>query len=158
MSSSSGVRVSPEVNEEFEKLKNGSLSFIICNLVKRFQEIVVEKSCTQTDWEDFLAELPETECRWVIYDIHAVTEEGAKNKIALISWSPNAANIKASSPTKKHYLNIKLTVNQPKMLFASSQDALKRALDGIEAELTCTDKVEVDHNVVLDKLFRISRH
>jgi cofilin len=57
------VGVSPNVNEEFQKLKDRSLSFIICNLNKELKEIVVEKSSTNTDWGDFLAELPETEVR-----------------------------------------------------------------------------------------------
>lgn len=57
------VEVSPDVNEEFQKLKDHSLTFIICNLNKELKEIVVEKSGTESDWDGFVAELPETEVR-----------------------------------------------------------------------------------------------
>jgi cofilin len=57
------IGVSPQVNQEFQKLKKGSLPFIICNLSKDNSEIIVEKAGTEPDWDDFLAELPETEVR-----------------------------------------------------------------------------------------------
>jgi cofilin len=57
------IGVSPQVNQEFQKLKKGSLSFIICNLSKDNLEIIVEKADTRTDWDDFQAELPDTEVR-----------------------------------------------------------------------------------------------
>lgn len=51
------------MNDELKKLKKGSLSFIICTLNPNFTEIIVEKTGTETDWDDFQTKLPETEVR-----------------------------------------------------------------------------------------------
>ncbi|KAH6959033.1 hypothetical protein DER45DRAFT_564963 [Fusarium avenaceum] len=74
----SSIKVSPNVSEEYQKLKHHSLKFIIFNLSKDLSEIVVEESGTTTDWDDFHAKLPETECRWAVYDFAYERENGAK--------------------------------------------------------------------------------
>ncbi|KAH7239038.1 hypothetical protein BKA59DRAFT_483760 [Fusarium tricinctum] len=130
----SRVGVSPNVNEEFQKLKDRSLTFIICNLNKELKEIVVEKSSTNTDWGDFLAELPETECRWAIYDFAFEKDDGKRNKIVFISWSPDSAEIKQ------------------KMIFSSSKAVLRRDLTGIASEIQATDLAEISYETVLKKV------
>lgn len=57
------IKVSPNVSEEYQKLKHHSLTFIIFNLSKDLSEIIVEESGTGTDWDDFQTKLPETEVR-----------------------------------------------------------------------------------------------
>jgi hypothetical protein len=68
------------------------------------------------------------------------------------------ATVRASFLTKRHYLNIELTVNQPKMMFASSRNALRRELVGIGAEIEATEVSEVAWEVVLDKVTRSPGH
>ncbi|CAJ0548854.1 Ff.00g024670.m01.CDS01 [Fusarium sp. VM40] len=129
------VEVSPDVNEEFQKLKDHSLTFIICNLNKELKEIVVEKSGTESDWDGFVAELPETECRWAIYDFSFEEEGGGKrNKIVFISWTPDSAKIKQ------------------KMIFTSSKAVLRRGLVGIASEIQATERSEVSYQSVIEKV------
>ena len=61
--------------------------YIIFNLSKDFSEIVVDKTSSDADYDTFLADLPENECRWAIYDFEFEKEGGGKrNKIIFISW------------------------------------------------------------------------
>ncbi|KAK0191243.1 actin depolymerizing factor [Armillaria mellea] len=107
---SSGIGVSPECLEKYQELKLGKKTKYI--------------SLQLTD--DFVADLPETECRWAIYDFEFEKEgAGKRNKICFFSWSPDDAKIK------------------DKMLFASSKDALRRAFVGIAVEIQGTDFSEV---------------
>jgi len=95
------------------------------------------KTATELDYDEFLKELPENECRWAIYDFEFEKEGGGRrNKITFISWSPDDAKIKQ------------------KMLFASSRDALKRALTGVAVEIQGSDYSEVSHAAVLEKANR----
>lgn len=45
---------------------------------------------------------------------------------------------------------------KPKMLYASSKDALRKKLDGIYTEIQCTDLSEVSYETVLDKVTRMT--
>ncbi|KAF5317553.1 hypothetical protein D9619_013164 [Psilocybe cf. subviscida] len=134
----SGVAVNPDCLKEYQALKLGKThKYIIFTLNKGLTEIVVEKTSTEKDYDKFLEDLPEAECRWVAYDFEFEKEgAGKRNKIVFLSWSPDDAKIKQ------------------KMVFASSRDALKRALDGVAIELQGTDFSEVAYEAVLDKANR----
>lgn len=61
--------------------------YIIFNLNKDNTEIIVEKTSTEKDYDTFVEELSETECRWVVYDFEFEKEGGGKrNKIIFFSW------------------------------------------------------------------------
>ncbi|KAG6850336.1 hypothetical protein H0H93_014609 [Arthromyces matolae] len=134
----SGVGVNPKCLEEYQQLKlKKTHKYIVFALSKDLTEIVVEKTSSSDVYDDFTADLPETECRWAIYDFEFEKEEGGKrNKIVFVSWSPDDAKIKQ------------------KMLFASSKDALRRSLVGIAVEIQGTDYSEVAYESVLDKANR----
>ncbi|KAH9179201.1 actin depolymerizing factor, partial [Lactarius sanguifluus] len=124
---SSGVGVNPECLEAFQKLKLGKkLKYIIFTLNKDKTEIVVEKESIAGDYEDFTEDLPGTECRWAVYDLEFDTEDGKRNKLVFVSWSPDTAKIK------------------DKMVAASSREAIRRALVGIHVEIQATEFSEVD--------------
>ncbi|PWN18746.1 putative COF1-cofilin [Microstroma glucosiphilum] len=135
---SSGVAVSQECLEAFQSLKLGKkLKFIIYTLSADNREIVVAKTSTSTNYDDFLAELPAAECRYAIYDFeYEKGGDGKRSKICFYTWSPDDSKIKS------------------KMLFASSKDALRKALVGISAEIQGTDFSEVDYTTVLEKVSR----
>ncbi|KAF7299651.1 Actin depolymerizing factor [Mycena chlorophos] len=132
---SSGVAVNPDCLEQFTSLKlKKAFKYIVFTLNKENTEIVVEKTSTSQEYEDFIKDLPETECRWAIYDLEFEKEDGGKrNKIVFFSWSPDDAKIKA------------------KMVAASSKDALRRSLVGIAVEIQGTDYSEIAYEAVLDK-------
>jgi len=137
---SSGVAVDNACLSEYQALKLGHKhKYIIYNLNKENTEVIVQKTSTATDYDDFLADLPETECRWAVYDFEYELEGGKRNKLVFYSWSPDTAKIKQ------------------KMLFASSKDALRRSLVGIASEIQATDPSEVDYEYVLDKITRTTR-
>ncbi|KAK7690273.1 cofilin [Cerrena zonata] len=134
---SSGVGVAQSVLDTFQELKIGKKhKYIIFGLSADNTEIVVSKTNTDTNYETFLAELPENECRWAIYDLEYNKGEGIRNKLLFITWSPDDAKIKQ------------------KMLFASSKEALRRSLVGIATEIQGTDYSEVAYESVLEKATR----
>ncbi|KAJ8472447.1 hypothetical protein ONZ51_g8504 [Trametes cubensis] len=135
----SGVGVNPECLQAYQELKLGKKTkYIIFTLSKDNTEIIVEKKSPPTStYDEFLADLPEGECRWAVYDFDFEKEDGGKrSKITFYSWSPDDSKVKQ------------------KMLFASSKDALRRSLVGIAAEIQGTDFSEVAHESVLDKVSR----
>jgi len=135
----SGVSVNQECLEKYQELKLGKKhKYVLFNLNKDNTEIVVEKSSSSVDYDEFLNDLPETECRWAVYDFQFEKEDGGKrNKLVFVSWSPDTAKIKQ------------------KMIFASSRDAIRRSLVGIAVEIQGTDLSEVAHEAVLDKANRV---
>ncbi|KAJ7818504.1 actin depolymerizing factor [Mycena olivaceomarginata] len=126
---SSGVAPNPECLEKYQELKIGKKHKYIDNT-----EIVVLKTSQSNNYEEFIADLPEFECRWAVYDFEFEKEgAGKRNKLVFVSWAPDDAKIKA------------------KMVFASSKDALRRALVGIAVEIQGTDFSEVAYEAVHDK-------
>ncbi|MFE7592494.1 actin-binding ADF family protein [Kitasatospora sp. NPDC057512] len=134
----SGVGVNDVCLQEYQLLKlKKTYKYIVFNLNKDNTEIVVEKTSTSQDYDDFIADLPETECRWAVYDFEFEKEgAGKRNKLTFVSWAPETARIKQ------------------KMLFASSKDALRKALVGIAVEIQATEYSEVAYESVLDKASR----
>ncbi|KAI9465526.1 actin depolymerizing factor [Lactarius psammicola] len=131
---SSGVGVNPECLTEFQELKLGKKTkYIIFSLSKDKTEIVVEKKSVGGDYDDFIEDLPALECRWAVYDLEFDTEDGKRNKLVFVSWSPDSAKVK------------------DKMLAASSRDALRRSLVGIAVEIQATEFSEVARETVLEK-------
>lgn len=49
-------------------------------------EIVVLKTSTEKSYDTFLEELPETECRWAVYDMEFDSGEGIRNKLCFYMW------------------------------------------------------------------------
>ncbi|KAL2460002.1 Actin-depolymerizing factor 5 [Abeliophyllum distichum] len=73
--------------------------------------------------------------RYIVFKI----DEGSKlvtvdkSKIFFIAWAPTASRIRA------------------KMLYATSKDGLRRALDGIHYEVQATDPTEMGFDVIKDR-------
>ena len=73
--------------KEFQALKiQHAYKYIIFNLNKALTEIVVEKKSSDKDYETFIADLPENECRWAVYDLHYETADGLRTKLVFFSW------------------------------------------------------------------------
>jgi cofilin len=82
------VTVNQECLETFQELKlRKKAKYIIFTLNKEKTEIIVEKTSSVNEYEDFLGDLPEAECRWAVYDFEFLNEENSKrNKIIFYSW------------------------------------------------------------------------
>lgn len=52
------------------------------------KSIIVEKAQKEGKYEDFVAELPDTDCRYAVYDFEyqKSADEGVRNKICFIFW------------------------------------------------------------------------
>jgi len=135
---SSGVTVNPECLTMYEDLKlRKKYKYIIFEVNDAKTEIIVKKTSTSKDYDEFLTDLPENGCRWAVYDLEFEKEDGGvRQKIIFYHWSPDGAKIK------------------DKMVSASSRDAIRRSLVGIATEIQGTDDSEVAHDTVLEKAKR----
>merc|ERR1712061_207250 len=69
---------------------------------------------------------PDAEARFAVFDCPIIAKSGAEtNELIFIMWNSDSAPVKS------------------KMLYASSKDALKKKLTGIENEFQATDKDEM---------------
>lgn len=68
------------------KLKK-KIKYIIYGLSPDFTETVVIKASEDANYDTFLEDLPETECRWAVYDFEYEKGEGKRNKLVFYSWS-----------------------------------------------------------------------
>lgn len=139
----SGVTVSDEVLSKFQLIKKGkSMRYVIYH-IKDEKIIDIEKvGDREASYDDYLNDLTsggQEECRYGLYDIeyeHTCqgTSDQKKQKLFLMCWCPDTAKIKK------------------KMLYSSSFDALKSALDGIGKFIQATDMAEASYECVLEKI------
>ncbi|CAK7897940.1 cofilin [[Candida] anglica] len=137
--SRSGVAVADESVSAFNDLKLGKkFKFVIFALNDKKTSIVVEETSTDADYDAFLEKLPENECKYAVYDFEYEIGggEGKRSKIIFFTWSPDTAPIRS------------------KMVYASSKDALRRALNGVAADIQGTDFSEVAYESVLERVSR----
>jgi len=146
--SQSGVSIAPECISTFNELKlNKKIKFIMYKLTDDYKEIVVEEASENGDWDHFREKLINAQSktktgkvgkgpRYAVYDFNydLASGEGSRSKITFIAWSPDDAGI------------------QPKMVYASSKDALKRALNGIATEFQANDEDDIEYQSVLAKV------
>merc|ERR1740138_1135900 len=86
-----------------------------------------EKMKIRSEYAYIIYKMPDNECRYAVLDVEINTKAGATaNKLIFIAWSDDNASIK------------------PKMLYASSKDALKKTLTGINEEYQATDRSDLD--------------
>jgi cofilin len=144
--SQSGATVNQECVTAYNDLKlNKKYKYIIFKLSDDNKEIVVESTSEDgPEYEDFRNKLISAEVktktgavskgpRYAVYDIQyeLASGEGIRNKITFIAWSPDDAGIK------------------PKMVYASSKDALKRALTGLAHELQANDTDDIEWDTLV---------
>jgi len=112
--------------------------YIVYKISDDKTKIIVDKTSTDPSYDTFLEELPENDCKYAVYDFEYELGkgEGKRNKIVFFQWSPDTASIRS------------------KMVYASSKDALRRALNGVSADIQGTDFSEVAYDSVLEKVSR----
>ncbi|KAJ3360441.1 cofilin [Allomyces javanicus] len=137
-SQSTGVAVNDACVEAFQDLKLGKKHKFIVYRIEHNEEIVVDQTSTDADYDSFIGALPENDCRYAIYDLEFEHPDGGqRNKIIFIAWSPDTARIRS------------------KMIYAGSKDALRRKLVGIAQEVQATDLSEVSYDSVLERVMRV---
>jgi len=143
--SRSGVGVSDQCITKYNELKLGkAIKYIIYKLSDDKKTIVVltdsaadeAPAGSEAAYEKFLEHLPENDCRYAVYDFEyqLAGGEGSRSKICFYAWSPDDAPVRA------------------KMIYSSSKDSLRRALQGVATEIQGTDFSEVSYESVLEKV------
>ncbi|KAJ0091987.1 hypothetical protein Patl1_25128 [Pistacia atlantica] len=130
---SSGMGVAEHSKTTYMELQRKKVyRYLIFKIDEKKNEVVVEKTGGPAEsYEDFTASLPENDCRYAVYDFDFVTSENCqKSKIFFIAWSPSVSRIRA------------------KMLYATTKDRFRRALEGIHYEIQATDPTEMDLEVL----------
>ncbi|CCF60625.1 hypothetical protein KAFR_0L00180 [Kazachstania africana CBS 2517] len=137
--SRSGVAVADESLAAFNDLKLGKkYKFVLFGLNENKTEIVVKETSTDASYDAFLEKLPENDCLYAVYDFEYEISgnEGKRSKIIFFTWSPDTAPVRS------------------KMVYASSKDALRRALNGVSTDVQGTDFSEVAYEAVLERVSR----
>lgn len=133
---SSGMGVADHSKIIFLELKRKKVHrYVIFKIDEKKKEVVVEKTGAPGEsYDDFMAAMPASDCRYAVFDFDYVTEENCqKSKIFFIAWSPSISRIRS------------------KMLYATSKDRFRRELDGIHYEIQATDPTEMDLEVLRDR-------
>ncbi|KAL6846904.1 hypothetical protein ACP4OV_022757 [Aristida adscensionis] len=133
---SSGMGVAAECKETFLQLQRKKAHrYVIFKIDEKGKEVTAEKMGAVTEsFDDFMDSLPETDCRYAIYDFDFVTEENCqKSKIFFIAWSPSVSRIRS------------------KMLYATSKERFRRELEGVHYEIQATDPSELDIEILRER-------
>ncbi|KAL2263275.1 hypothetical protein VTK26DRAFT_7540 [Humicola hyalothermophila] len=141
--SQSGATVNSECVTAYNELKlSKKYKYIIFKLSDDNREIVVESTSEDgPEYEDFRNKLINATSksktgaigkgpRYAVYDVEyqLASGEGTRNKITFLAWSPDDAGVMA------------------KMVYASSKEALKRALPGLAAEVQANDADDIEYD------------
>merc|ERR1712018_454070 len=137
-----GVAVNNQCIKMWEKLKLKKIKACAFKLSSNLQEIVVDEDSvietgTADAWKKFTSALPETECRYAIYDVEMMVDlgsgipPGVRTKLTFIAWSPEKSKIRQ------------------RMVFSSSKDAVRKKLDGcqVDWQLTSADELEASDRI-----------
>eukprot|EP00644_Phytophthora_capsici_P015381 jgi/Phyca11/8021/fgenesh1_pm.PHYCAscaffold_24_\ len=138
---SSGVGVSDDVIIQFNdfKLKRAPHDFrYFIYKIEDDEQISIESTGpTSESYDDMAAKLAQITdgCRYALLDLDVTTKDGRPiSKLVFLSWSPDTAPIKS------------------KMLYASSKEAIKRALMGVGIYVTATDASELALESVMENI------
>lgn len=86
---SSGMGVADQCKHTFLELQRKKAHrYVVFRIDEKLKEVIVEKTGGAAEsYDDFLASLPEDDCRYAIYDLDFVTEENCqKSKIFFVAW------------------------------------------------------------------------
>jgi len=145
----SGVQVADEVFEEYKHIKKGKkyryMVFHIADEKRICIDTSGDRDAVYQDYLDYLKNLGADECRYGLYDFEfehsceGAADKTKRSKLILMIWCPDTARIKK------------------KMLYSSSFDALKQALEGIGKYIQATDMSEAAPECVLEKIKSTAR-
>ncbi|KAL2476967.1 Actin-depolymerizing factor 5 [Forsythia ovata] len=131
-----GMWVTEECKNSFMEMKWKKVHrYIVFKIDEGSKLVTVDKvGGAGEGYDDLAASLPDDDCRYAVFDFDFVTVDNCrKSKIFFIAWAPTASRIRA------------------KMLYATSKDGLRRALDGIHYEVQATDPTEMGFDVIKDR-------
>ncbi|KAG1354120.1 actin-depolymerizing factor 5-like [Cocos nucifera] len=127
-----GMRVTEECWRSFMEMKWKRVHrYVVYKIDERSRSVMVDKVGGPGEgYEELAASLPNDDCRYAVFDFDFVVDKCQKSKIFFITWSPTASRIRA------------------KMLYATSKQWLRRALEGVCYEVQATDPTEMGFDVI----------
>lgn len=136
----SGIKLDPVCIDEFNSMKlKHKYRYIIFKLSDDLKHIVIDKIGAKNDtfesFQQYLKQVKEAgDCRYATYDVEYEVSGAIREKIVFILWAPDESN-----PKKK-------------MLYSSSQDALKKPLEGLAGKsLQANDVSDLTWESLLSK-------
>ncbi|KAK7103327.1 actophorin-like [Littorina saxatilis] len=137
----SGVGILDECLRAYEEVKMGHRwLYVIYKVSENLQICVEERGGHDKTYHDFVNTLKEAEklkqCRYAIFDVRFMQGDIPQEKLAFFLWSPDTASIRQ------------------KMLYASSKQALRNNMRGIQAEIQCCDDTDLAMSNVLERCMR----
>jgi cofilin len=145
----SGVSVADVCKVRFEEIKKEKKHRYVVFYIDGKQIDVELVGGRDAVYDDFLVDLKKAgakDCRYGIFDFEythqcqGTTEASKKEKLFLLSWCPDTADVKK------------------KMLYSSSFEALKKALVGVHKCIQATDDSEASPESVEEKLRSTDRN
>ena len=165
------VSVNPECISAFNELKLGKdLKWIIYKISDDWKEIVVEETSKEANYNEFRDKLVNAKSkdkrgnegiggRYAVYDVEYELEggEGSRSKITFITWCPDSA---AQYVSMLPFLALGLILRklmlrfsrQPRMMYSSSKEAIKRALNGLAADIQANDEEDIEFESVKQRV------
>ncbi|XP_021775536.1 actin-depolymerizing factor 5-like [Chenopodium quinoa] len=131
-----GMRVTEECKNSFMEMKWKKVHrYIVFKIDEKSGGFTVDKVGSAGEgYDDLAASLPDDDCRYAVFDFDFVTVDNCrKSKIFFIAWAPSASRIRA------------------KMLYATSKEGIRRALDGIHYEVQATEPSEMGFDIIKDR-------
>lgn len=137
----SGVAVDPKVVTAFQGLvKERKYRAATFKINDSMTEVQLEKTWAPYDddakagWAEFQKELPESDCRYAIYDFQYEHQGASKNRIIFLLWSPEYSKVRS------------------KMIYASSQEGVVNKLEGVQRQMQCTDPDDLEYDCISKQL------
>lgn len=136
--SMSGVKIADECQAAFKEMQlRHQISSIMYKIENKKTIVIDTQNDKSKSYEQFVASLPMKEPRYCLVDVDYTTKSGAEHsKMVFIFWCPDDCGVK------------------DKMLYASSKDTIKKALQGIQLEIQATEKSEVEKGPIQENLRR----
>jgi cofilin len=136
---SSGVKVNDACVASFTTIKKAGKGgrYIIFRIGDDKKEIVIDKEelTEGGPYTNFTEALSKDEPRYAVVDFEWKNDDGVtKNDLMFLAWSPDTCSVK------------------PKMLYASSLDAIKKKMDGCKKYIQCNDNDEITVEALTSEL------
>ncbi|KAH0791005.1 putative actophorin [Histomonas meleagridis] len=128
-----GIKVHDDCMPVFNDFKIGhKYSYVLFTFSDDERFIIVDKTGPKgSTYDDFLADLPERDVRFAVYDYDFTNDDGnLRNRLIFVSWVPNAA------PARK------------KMISASTRISFKNALPGVGPSIQANNLADLNEEEV----------
>lgn len=126
--SMSGIAVAEDATNLFYLIKaKSAYRWALWRVDDAGSQVVIDSvGDPASQYSDFLDALPESDCRYGIFDYQYTNGDGQIiNKLVFLNWAPDTARVKS------------------KMMYASTKDFFKGHLEGISVEFQASDLDEI---------------